>query len=91
MLRPAAAVVTCIEADHLDNYGGLAEIEAAFAAFAAQIAPAGCWSPAPTTRGPGRWRPPRGPADPVRTYGEAADADYRVSGVTPRGMTAASR
>jgi len=32
MLTPEVAVVTCIEADHLDNYPGLAEIEAAFTA-----------------------------------------------------------
>src|SRR5580698_2818829 len=33
MLSPAAAIVTCIEAEHLDNYKDLAEIEATFAAF----------------------------------------------------------
>ena len=33
MLSPEAAIVTCVEADHLDNYAGLAEIEAAFAAI----------------------------------------------------------
>ena len=27
MLAPDAAIVTCVEADHLDNYGSLAEIE----------------------------------------------------------------
>ncbi len=41
MLSPSAAVVTCIEADHLDNYGSLAEIEAGFAAFAGKIASGG--------------------------------------------------
>ena len=41
MLSPSAAVVTCIEADHLDNYGSLAEIEAGFAAFAGKIANGG--------------------------------------------------
>ncbi|HEX9063675.1 MAG TPA: Mur ligase domain-containing protein, partial [Streptosporangiaceae bacterium] len=41
-LTPDAAVVTCVEADHLDNYtGGLAEIEAAFDAFASRITPGG--------------------------------------------------
>ncbi len=41
MLSPAAAVVTCIEADHLDNWGSLAEIEAGFAAFARKISTGG--------------------------------------------------
>ncbi len=36
MLAPAAAVVTSVEADHLDNYGTLAAIEAAFADFRRQ-------------------------------------------------------
>ena len=41
MLAPEAAIVTCVEADHLDNYAGLAEIEAAFAEFAGRIRPGG--------------------------------------------------
>ncbi|MGA3151113.1 MAG: UDP-N-acetylmuramate--L-alanine ligase [Streptosporangiaceae bacterium] len=41
MLAPDAAVVTCVEADHLDNYGSLAEIEAAFTAFAGRISAGG--------------------------------------------------
>src|SRR5215470_17017729 len=41
MLSPDAAVITSVEADHLDNYGGLAEIEAAFEAFADRISPGG--------------------------------------------------
>jgi UDP-N-acetylmuramate--alanine ligase len=41
MLSPDAAVVTCVEADHLDNYADLAQIEAAFRAFAGRISPAG--------------------------------------------------
>ena len=40
MLSPSAAVVTCIEADHLDNYANLAEIEAYFGAFARKISAA---------------------------------------------------
>src|SRR5439155_9744250 len=34
LLRPEVAVVTNVEADHLDFYRGIGEIEAAFAAFA---------------------------------------------------------
>src|SRR5581483_4983097 len=41
LLSPYAAVVTNVEADHLDQYADLAEIEAAFAAFVRRIDPAG--------------------------------------------------
>ena len=37
MLAPEAAIVTSVEADHLDNYGSLAEIETAFAGFARRV------------------------------------------------------
>lgn len=36
-LHPQGAIITSIEADHLDIYGNYAQLEAAFAAFAAQI------------------------------------------------------
>src|SRR5260370_35092990 len=36
MLSPRPAVVTCIGAEHLENSGNLAQIEAPFAAFAGQ-------------------------------------------------------
>jgi UDP-N-acetylmuramate--alanine ligase len=86
-LSPAVAVVTGIEADHLDNYGSLAEIESAFAAFARRISPAGLLVACADDPGA------RSLADaardlPVRvlSYGESADSDYRLSGVTPRGL-----
>src|SRR6266536_1498989 len=41
MFSPDVAVVTCVEADHLDNYRNLAEIEATFLAFARRIADGG--------------------------------------------------
>jgi Mur ligase family, catalytic domain/Mur ligase middle domain len=88
MLAPEAAIVTCVEADHLDNYAGLAEIEAAFAGFAVRIARGGLLIACADDPGAralaqaARELPLR-----VRTYGEAADADYRVSAVVPRGMT----
>ena len=88
MLSPEAAIVTCVEADHLDNYAGLAEIEAAFAGFALRIARGGLLVACADDPGAralaeaARELPLR-----VRTYGEAADADYRVGAVVPRGMT----
>jgi UDP-N-acetylmuramate--alanine ligase len=40
-LQPSAAVVTSVEADHLDIYGDLSGIEAAFAEFLLQVRPGG--------------------------------------------------
>ena len=87
MLSPEAAIVTCVEADHLDNYAGLAEIETAFAAFTGRIAEGGLLVACADDPGAralavaARELPLR-----VRTYGESADADYRVTAVEPRGM-----
>jgi len=87
MLSPEAAVVTCIEADHLDNYGSLAEIEAAFLAFAGRITPGGLLVACADDPGASALAAAAaGLPVRVRTYGSAGDADYRVSGVTPRGM-----
>ena len=87
MLSPEVAVVTCVEADHLDNYAGLAEIEDAFAAFARQIVPGGVLVACADDPG-ARSLAAAAAALPVRvrTYGEADDADYRITSVTPLGM-----
>src|SRR5215472_12480618 len=87
MLSPAAAVVTCIEAEHLDNYDSLAQIEATFAAFAGKIREGGllvaCRDDPAAARlaAAASSLPVR-----VRTYGESPDADYRVTSVTGLGM-----
>ena len=41
-LAPEIAVLTSIDDEHLDAYGGMAELEGAFAAFAARVPAAGC-------------------------------------------------
>ena len=90
MLSPHAAVVTCIEADHMDNYGSLAEIEATFLAFARKIVAGGLL--VASADDPGARALAAAASDfpvRVRTYGTAGDADYLVSGVTPRGMATA--
>ncbi|HEX9537071.1 MAG TPA: UDP-N-acetylmuramate--L-alanine ligase [Streptosporangiaceae bacterium] len=98
MLSPEAAIVTCVEADHLDNYPGLAEIEAAFAAFTRRIRPGGLLVACADDRGAAALaaharaahaRAAAAGALPirVRSYGESTGADYRVSGITTRGMT----
>jgi UDP-N-acetylmuramate--alanine ligase len=88
MLAPDAAAVTCIEADHLDNYASVAEIEAAFAAFAAKIRAGGslvtCADDAGASRLAIAAASPGGPR--LISYGEAGAADYRVTRVRPAGM-----
>ena len=88
MLSPEAAVVTYVEADHLDNYAGLAEIEGTFAAFARRIVPGGVLVACADDLG-ARSLAAAAAALPirVRTYGEADDADYRITSVVPHGMS----
>ena len=87
LLSPYLAIVTCIEADHLDNYQNLAEIEAAFLAFARRITAGGLLVACADDPGARALAAAAaGSGVRVRTYGTAAGADYRVSGVTPRGM-----
>jgi len=92
MFTPDVAVITSVEADHLDNYGSMDRIEAAFAAFAGRIVPGGllvvCADDAGAIKaaaGVGR-APGAGPPVRVRSYGASDAADYRLSGVTPEGM-----
>ncbi|GAA1120783.1 UDP-N-acetylmuramate--L-alanine ligase [Nocardiopsis composta] len=85
MLSPQVAVVTNVEADHLDNYGGLEEIQAEFASFTERVGRAvvagiddpGARALAETARARGLR---------VRTYGESPDAEFRVSGITADGF-----
>jgi UDP-N-acetylmuramate--alanine ligase len=87
MLAPSAAVVTSVEADHLDNYDSLADIERAFAAFAGRI-PAGGLLVACADDDGARVLPGQVAAGVTAlTYGTGPDADYRVTGVLPRGMS----
>jgi UDP-N-acetylmuramate--alanine ligase len=87
MLSPYAAVITNVEADHLDNYSGLAEIQSAFEAFARRVIPGGVLvvcADDPGARAVAEAS--RGLDIRVRSYGESASADYRISAVTTRGM-----
>jgi UDP-N-acetylmuramate--alanine ligase len=87
MLAPAAAVVTSVEADHLDNYGSLDEIKRAFAAFAGKITAGGLLIACADDPG-ARELAGQVPAG-VRalSYGTAPDADYQVTSIRPRGMS----
>jgi UDP-N-acetylmuramate--alanine ligase len=87
MLSPRTAVVTCIEAEHLDNYENLAQIESTFAAFAGKVCAGGLLVACRDDPGAAALAAAAA-AFPlrVRTYGESADADYRLTGVTALGM-----
>jgi UDP-N-acetylmuramate--alanine ligase len=77
MLSPYAAVVTNVEADHLDHYGDLAAVQQAFRDFVALVPAAGflvlC------ADDPGSRALADAAAAPVHTYGEAATADIRLA------------
>ncbi|MBO0814263.1 MAG: UDP-N-acetylmuramate--L-alanine ligase, partial [Actinobacteria bacterium] len=87
MLAPEVAIVTCVEADHLDNYADLAQIQGAFRRFAGQITPGGLLIACADDAGARALTAAVPPGVRVRTYGEAPDADYRLTGVRPEGMT----
>jgi UDP-N-acetylmuramate--alanine ligase len=88
MLAPEVAIVTSVEADHLDNYADLAEIEAAFTSFAHRITPGGLLITCADDPG-ARALAAAAAASGIRTlsYGTAPDADYRLTDVRPQGMT----
>jgi UDP-N-acetylmuramate--alanine ligase len=73
LLRPTVAVVTNVEADHLDYYGASERIERAFAAFCR-----GAETVVACGDDPGVRRVLAGRTGPVFTYGESLDVDLRV-------------
>jgi UDP-N-acetylmuramate--alanine ligase len=87
MYSPDVAVVTNVDADHLDNYGTEAAYRASFGAFLGRVKPGGllvtCADDAGTRDLAGQ---ARALGLRVVSYGEAADADYRIAAVTTSGM-----
>jgi UDP-N-acetylmuramate--alanine ligase len=77
LLAPHGAIVTNVEADHLDNYGDLAAVEAAFDRFLQTLDPAGFLVLCADDPGSARLRTVPTPAR-VRTYGTAEDSDLRL-------------
>jgi len=77
LLSPFAAIVTNVEADHLDNYGDLAAVEAAFDRFLQTVDPDGFVVLCADDPGAARLRSMPTKAR-VRTYGTAEDADLRL-------------
>ena len=78
LLAPFAAIVTNVEADHLDNYGDLAAVEAAFDQFLGTVPADGFVVVCADDPGAARLRD-RATAGRLRTYGQAADADLRLT------------
>src|SRR5215469_995794 len=89
MFSPDAAVVTSVEADHLDNYGTLAAVEAAFAAFAGRITDGGMLLACADDPGARALVRTVRPSVTALTYGTAVDASYRITSIQARGMRTA--
>ena len=84
LLAPYAAVITNVEADHLDHYGDEAAVDRAFVEFLHRIDPAGFVVLCADDDGAAKLAadaPVR-----VRTYGESADADVRIDNIALDGM-----
>jgi UDP-N-acetylmuramate--alanine ligase len=83
LLSPDVAIITNVEADHLDNYASLAEIEAAFATFGSRVSSLVLTC----ADDPGAEAVAVG-LDPqrVRRYGESSGADYQLGDVRPEGL-----
>ncbi len=86
--RPYAAIVTNVEADHLDHYGDAAAVDRAFVDFVDTIDPGGFLVACADDEGARRLTDgARARGVDVRTYGTSDDADLRLSGVTVSGTT----
>ncbi|TNY34748.1 UDP-N-acetylmuramate--L-alanine ligase [Thermomonospora catenispora] len=84
---PHIAVVTNVEADHLDNYGAFERVKENFQRFVRRVVPDGALVASaddPVARELAEAA--RGRGLTVVTYGEAADADLRITDFTPRGL-----
>jgi UDP-N-acetylmuramate--alanine ligase len=86
MLAPDAAVITSVEADHLDNYESLEQIERAFAAFVGKVPPGGLLIACADDAGARALTGQTAAGVTALTYGAAPGADYLITGIEPRGM-----
>lgn len=83
LLSPEAAVVTNVAADHLDNYGSIAAVHAAFERFVERIEAGGALVLGADDAGASelaRHAVERGLR--VSMFGTSADADVRIEGLT---------
>jgi UDP-N-acetylmuramate--alanine ligase len=82
LLTPSVAVVTNVEADHLDHYGDLAAVQAAFVRFADGLPDDGVLVACADDEGSRRLgEGQRAKGRKVCLYGESADADLRIHGL----------
>ncbi|CAN5622451.1 UDP-N-acetylmuramate--L-alanine ligase [soil metagenome] len=88
-LRPSAALVTNVEADHLDIYGDLSGIEAAFAEFLSQVRPGGMIAVCIDDEGARRAGEEVAKTRAVLTYGTSARATLRATDISQNGRTMA--
>jgi UDP-N-acetylmuramate--alanine ligase len=85
--RPEVAIVTSVQPDHLDFYGDLATVEEAYRAFVGTIAPGGLLVACADDPGAQSLAEhARSEGIRVLTYGEAPDADVRLSDEEHRGL-----
>jgi len=90
--RPEVAIVTNVQPDHLDFYGTFEAVQAAYARFAATVAPGGLLVTCADDQGARDLAEvARAKGARVVTYGLAADADVRLTEVGGAGMAAGSR
>jgi UDP-N-acetylmuramate--alanine ligase len=80
-LSPEIAVITNVEADHLDIYGTLEAVREAFSEFAHRIAPGGTLVLGIDDAGARRVPPPEGVG--VVSFGTSANAEVRAVGIEP--------
>jgi len=87
MYSPDIAVVTNVDADHLDNYGTEAAYRASFTAFLGRVKPGGLLVTCADDSGTRDLAAhARALGLRVVSYGESPDADYRIAAVTTSGM-----
>ncbi len=85
LYSPHAAIVTNVEADHLDHYGTAEAVDEAFVAFSRRVVPGGFLVICADDRGSRTLGGIAAAAGvDVRTYGQAEDADVRLEGLTVR-------
>jgi len=83
LLSPDVAIITNVEADHLDNYASLADIKTAFTTFGrgASGMVLTCADDPGAEEVAAHLDPAR-----VRRYGESCAADYRLDDIRPDGL-----
>jgi UDP-N-acetylmuramate--alanine ligase len=86
-LRPSAAIVTNVEADHLEIYGDLATLEDAFVQFLTQVRPDGLIAVCSDDDGARRIGEHAVRARPVLRYGTGERADLRATEVRQAGQS----